>query len=65
MDTINSLNQKITELQTQVSELQNSSQNFSQSTYYPDYSIELQRAQEKARIYYDCLNGIWSNACAN
>lgn len=64
-DTINALNQKIADLQTQVKDLQLSTQTTSQSTYYPDYSIELQRAEEKARTYHNCLNGTWSNACAS
>lgn len=64
-DTINALNQKLADLQTQVKDLQLNTQTNSQSTYYPDYSIELQRAEEKARTYYNCLNGTWSNACAS
>ena len=62
-NTINALNQKIAELQTQLKELRLSTQTSSQNTYYPDYSIELQRAEEKARTYYNCLNGTWSSAC--
>lgn len=64
-DTINALNQKIIDLQKQVKYLQSTVQTSSQSTNYPDYSIELQRAEEKARTYYNCLNGTWSNACTS
>lgn len=65
IETINTLNQKIAELQAQVKNLQTNTQTTSQGTNYPDYSIELQKAEEKARTYYNCLNGTWSNACAS